>query len=464
MSRIRSLVIVLTFAALVMGAEEPTASVYSDKYIAREGLTNFFVKAETGQEVRVAYFGGSITAQAGYRVQTMDWFRNTWADARFVEINAAIGGTGSELGAFRLAKDVLIFKPDLVFIEFAVNDYGAAKADELKILCAMEGIVRQIIMANPRTDICLVYTITADMVAEIKGGSFPVSTLAHEKVAAHYGLPSINMGFDVIALEKQGRLVMADNADGITNVAVYSPVTAMPLNKDWQIVFSKDGVHPYTSSGHIIYTEAIKRAFEKISEVGKPHEHVLKPAMNADNYEKAKMIDISDYAVGEGWYDYEWDGTILSSSMQKFMPNLVYTCLPDDSVEFQFIGRAFGLYDVMGPTSGRIACIVDGEVTGIISRFDKYCSYYRINSFVRHLEKDGLHTVKMTVANGLSLEEKAALLKERGTVMEDTAPYDDTCWHIGQLMLIGDIIEPMKPIRDEMGEEDELQTENNRID
>jgi len=116
MSRIRNLVIVLTFAALVMGADEPTASIYSDKYIAREGLTNFFVKAETGQEVRVAYFGGSITAQAGYHVQTIDWLRNTWADARFVEINAAIGGTGSELGAFRLAKDVLAFKPDLVFI------------------------------------------------------------------------------------------------------------------------------------------------------------------------------------------------------------------------------------------------------------------------------------------------------------------------------------------------------------
>ncbi len=464
MRKIKNIAIVLlAFVALAIGADVPATSIYSDKYFARGGLANFFVKAETGQEVKVAYFGGSITAQAGYRVQTMDWFKKTWTDAKFVEINAAIGGTGSELGAFRLAKDVLAFKPDLVFIEFAVNDYGGTKADEHRVLCAMEGIVRQIIAANPRTEICLVYTVTSDMIAEIKSGSYPVSTLAHEKVAAYYDLPSINMGFDVIELEKQGRLVMAADADNINNISVYSPVTAVPLNKDWQIVFSKDGVHPHTSSGHVIYAQAIKSAFEKISEVGKPREHELKTAMNADNYEKAKMLDISDYAVGEGWYDYDWDNTILSDSLKKFMPQLTYTCLPDDSVEFQFIGRAFGLYDVMGPTSGNIACIVDGQVTGVVSRFDKYCSYYRINSFVKHLENDGPHTVKMMVANGLSLEAKAALLIQRGKAMEDTAPYDDTCWHIGKLMLIGDIIESEKPVRSNVNE-DELQTENNRID
>ena len=451
------LTVFLVFAALAIGADEPAGAIYSYKHIARDGLANFFVKAETGQEVKVAYLGGSITAQSGYRVQTMDWFRKTWTHARFVEINAAIPGTGSELGAFRLAKDVLAFNPDLVFIEFAVNDYQPAKADEHKVLCSLEGIVRQIIAANPRTDICLVYTIMNNMLDEIKGGSYPASTLAHEKVASYYGLPSINMGFDVINLEKQGRLVMIDDAANINDVSEYASVTAMPLNKDWQIVFSKDGVHPHTSSGHIIYTQAVKSSFEKISEVGRPHEHILKPAMNADNLEKAKMIDISKYAIGEGWYDYDWDDTIISGEMKKFMPQLRYTCLPDDSVEFQFIGRAFGLFDVVGPTSGSIVCIVDEQVTAVVDRFDKYCSYYRINSFVRYLENDGPHTVKMTVASGLSLETKAALLKERGTAMDDTAPYDDTCWHIGQLMLVGDIVEPVEKVKEtDRGFEDEF--------
>lgn len=38
-------------------------------------------------------------------------------------MDAAIGGTGSQLGAFRLKRDVSRFHPDLVFLDFTVNDF-----------------------------------------------------------------------------------------------------------------------------------------------------------------------------------------------------------------------------------------------------------------------------------------------------------------------------------------------------
>ncbi len=60
--------------------------------------------------------------------------------AAFTEINAAIGGTGSDLGVYRLKQDVLDHKPDLMFVEFAVND-GATEPEQ--IYRSMEGIVRQ---------------------------------------------------------------------------------------------------------------------------------------------------------------------------------------------------------------------------------------------------------------------------------------------------------------------------------
>jgi lysophospholipase L1-like esterase len=44
---------------------------------------------------------------------------------QFKQVDAAIGGTGSELGAYRFEEHVLKYKPDLLFIEFAVNDNGA---------------------------------------------------------------------------------------------------------------------------------------------------------------------------------------------------------------------------------------------------------------------------------------------------------------------------------------------------
>ena len=85
---------------------------------ARDGLGNVIVKLERGATVRIAYFGGSITAARGWRPGTLAWFRKGWPGAKIEEINAAIGGTGSDLGAFRCGRDVLAGRPDLVFIEF----------------------------------------------------------------------------------------------------------------------------------------------------------------------------------------------------------------------------------------------------------------------------------------------------------------------------------------------------------
>src|SRR5258708_6271371 len=92
---------------------------------ARGGVPNFFSKLAAGKEVHIAYFGGSITAQEGWRPKTLAYFQKQYPGAKISQINAAIGGTGSDLGVFRLKQDVLDHQPDLVFVEFAVNDGGA---------------------------------------------------------------------------------------------------------------------------------------------------------------------------------------------------------------------------------------------------------------------------------------------------------------------------------------------------
>jgi len=68
-----------------------------------------------GGEVRIAYLGGSITAQEGWRPKTLNWFQEQFPSAKVSQINAAIGGTGSDLGVFRLKQDVLDQRPDLLF-------------------------------------------------------------------------------------------------------------------------------------------------------------------------------------------------------------------------------------------------------------------------------------------------------------------------------------------------------------
>ena len=124
--------------------------VQAQEVRARVGVGNFLKKVKAGKEMTVAYLGGSITAMNGWRNLTTDWLRATYPQAKFKEIHAAIGGTGSNLGVFRVAHDALQHSPDLLFVEFATNDGGAQPQ---AIWRSMEGIVRQTWKKDPSTDI-----------------------------------------------------------------------------------------------------------------------------------------------------------------------------------------------------------------------------------------------------------------------------------------------------------------------
>lgn len=136
--RFLSLLCCLVFAA-TSSADNPLLP--AKECTPRDGLPNFLSKAaKQGANLKVGYLGGSITAQPGWRPKTLAMFAEMYPQAKFTEINAAIGGTGSDLGVFRLKQDVLDHNPDLLFVEFAVNDGGA---DPEQVIRCMEGIVRQ---------------------------------------------------------------------------------------------------------------------------------------------------------------------------------------------------------------------------------------------------------------------------------------------------------------------------------
>lgn len=93
-------------------------------------------KAEAGEPVTIAVLGGSITQgtissgssdsevaeKKMYAEIFHDWWTETFPDSDVTFINAGIGATDSYLGVHRVQKDVLDHDPDLVLIEFSVND------------------------------------------------------------------------------------------------------------------------------------------------------------------------------------------------------------------------------------------------------------------------------------------------------------------------------------------------------
>ena len=199
--------VLLCFASCIItsSAADEFPLVEAKECRPRNGLPNFLAKANTaGAEIKIGYLGGSITAQPGWRPKTLAHFQKTYPQANFSEINAAIGGTGSDLGVFRLKQDVLDHKPDLMFVEFAVNDGGASPE---QIFRCMEGIVRQTWKALPECDICFVYTLTESLAPAMLEGKFQRSASAMEKIADHYGIPTIHMAMEVAKLAKEGKLV-----------------------------------------------------------------------------------------------------------------------------------------------------------------------------------------------------------------------------------------------------------------
>ena len=196
-------------------------------------LANTLYQLERAKSLRVAYFGGSITeggGEQGWRRLTTKWIEERWPDAEVTEINAAIGGTGTDLGVYRCDRDVIAHKPDLTFVEFAVNDSGFAPEHLSR---TAEGIVRKLLSSNPAMDIVFVFTITKYIADKMLEGVPYTSRDIHSAIAAHYGLPRIDVG-----------TVLSDAAN--------------KAEKGW-LEYTPDNVHP-NAAGYELWAAAMEPA------------------------------------------------------------------------------------------------------------------------------------------------------------------------------------------------------------
>lgn len=142
------------------------------------------------QEVNIVYLGESTTAASGWRVPVGNYMKQTYEGLvpgrKINNYNAGIGGTASDYGFIRLERDVISKNPDMVFVEFAINDGSAEDASAAKtarITNSMEGIVRRLqSLPNPPI-IVFVYC---------SNSTFKNSYEIHSKVAKYYNIPEID--------------------------------------------------------------------------------------------------------------------------------------------------------------------------------------------------------------------------------------------------------------------------------
>ncbi len=419
----------------------------------RQGIGNFLAKVRAGKPVTVAYLGGSITQQGddrtgkgGWRVKTTKWLRETYPQAKIAEVNAAIGGTGSELGVYRVGQDVLDHDPDLLFVEFACNDGGDGGHPQ-RIWRSMEGIVRQTWRKNPRTDIVFAYTITTSMTNTYAKGLRPRAAGADDMLAAHYGIPSIDFGPRVWKAVAENRLMMTA---GEIETAVPKDDPARErkvqerLAKDPRILFSRDGVHP-NDDGHGFYLASVQAGFAALQDLpAVDHGPKLATSFVADNMERAKLVDITPAMLSGDWArlpcgDAKYDGLRRFSGCLG--DNILLARRPGAKLSFSFRGTACQIYDLLGPDCGQVWVTFDGvRAKRPVARFDGYCTYYRLASLPVGGGADAVHAVEIELdAQQPSRQPVAFRLKD--PAKELAAPkYNGTSWIVGRIMLVGDLV------------------------
>ena len=419
----------LALCAAVLGqaADKDYPLVDAQEVRARGGLPNFFLKAQTtGAELKIGYLGGSITAQNGWRVQTLAHFKKAYPQSTFAEINAAIGGTGSDLGVFRVQQDVLSKGPDLLFVEFAVNDGGA---DPQRIIRCMEGIVRQTWKANPKTDICFVYTLTEALSPAMLEGKLQRSASAMEKVADHYGIPSITLGMEVAKLAKAGKLVWK---------APLPQTDAEKAALGDKFVFARDGVHPHDSTGQVLYTQAIVRSLPALAIANHaPIPHVSALALDPANFERATLVPITAAKLSAGLAPADMKTADYAKSWANRLPAMVRLTQPGQSIEFKFKGTHCAVYDIVGPAGGKVAVTLDGGKPFVVQRIDAYCTNARLSNFAVGTDlPEGLHTVRLELL--AAPIDKAAVLAKNKNLIDKPERFAPLQFFPGALLILGE--------------------------
>lgn len=301
----------LALGALLGGVMLPMTVSAQEEAILTRSLTTMgntarlqrvLAQARRGEPVSVAVIGGSITQ--GAKASTPDkrwgetvgqWWRTTFPQARISFHNAGIGATGSIYAALRAPRDLLAHHPDLVVIEFAVNDPNTEAAAE-----TLEGLVRQALTQPNQPAVMFIYTMhrQGNNAQEWQG-----------KLAAHYGLPAVSFRDALWPEIEAGRM-------------------------KWEDV-EADEVHP-NDRGHAYMAQFVTSLIAKVlADLPADDKLPAPPAVPApllsDRYARTAIFEGEDLQPtrNEGWtYDaaHGWDACWKSST-------------PGSVIEFEVEGR-----------------------------------------------------------------------------------------------------------------------------
>lgn len=350
------------FFASLAGAQISIAS--SDYWNIRSGLDHAKVKFSQGGTAQVAFLGGSITYNGGWRDSVMNYLEDRFPQTDFNFIAAGIPSMGSTPSAFRLQRDVLVHgQIDLMFQEAAVNDATNGRTTHEQIR-AQEGIIRHIKNQYPQVDIVMMHFVDPDKMAEYRRHTIPQVIRNHEFVADYYGLPSINLAREVTDRIDAGEFTWEEDFVNLHPSPFGQGIYSRSMIGFLDMTFS-DSIEPEK-----VETDELPRPFDSF------------------NYSNGKLLSIEEAVLSSGWEIVaNWTPSDSTGTRKNYtdVPMLIGHA-GSGTLTYNFVGKAIGIAVAAGRDAGIIEYRIDGGAWQEQNLFTRWSSqlhlpwYYTLES------------------------------------------------------------------------------------
>lgn len=291
-----------------------------------------FHAALARKNVKIGFLGGSITAGSrnvggnpdNWPSFFMGALTEKYPNVLWESYNAGIGGTGSLSGLMRAEKEVVAPKCDVVFVEYAVNDYFEEKEPYRR---AREGLVRKLRKAG--IDVVFLYTFRTEMHADMAAGRMPRIIEEMETLAKHYGVGSVWAGLHA-----------------------YRAVCAGRLTWEQWLPASGGTLHP-EAAGSALYAEAAVRFLaEEIGREGGAKLPLPAP-LDEKNYENISPVPRENWSVAPPW-------RIVRELKYPWFDTAVFTAADGAAMQVRFTGRMIAAHIDFGKRHGVLRYRIDG--------------------------------------------------------------------------------------------------------
>jgi len=338
------------------------------------GLANAYEKFMTTKKGTVAFLGGSITHNPGWRNKTAKYLQEHFPETEFTFIAAGIPSLGSTPHAFRFQRDVLEKgTPDLLFLEAAVNDRVNGFSEKAQIK-GLEGIIRQMYSKNPLANVVLMAFAEPDKNTDYDNGKEPVEVAVHQKIAGYYGAAYINLAREVYDRIQDGEF-------------------------SWEYDFKDLHPSPY---GQEIYFQTIKELLKTTPDKTKTGTMKVPAPLDKFSYEKAGYHSVSEAEKLNGFtLEPSWKPADQVSTRPGFVdvPMLVGGSA-GSSLTFDFKGRGVGIAIISGPDAGKISYSIDGKKTQTMDLFTAWSTQLHLPWYLMLADElsYGKHTLRLQIS------------------------------------------------------------------